>query len=115
MVRIHQDSHFVITFQRNMAKEPEKKKAKERRPQALKRDMQGEKRRMRNRIFKSQVRTAIRHLDDAIAKKDEKGAKERLDAAYSLMDKGVKRGVFKVNKASRTKSRLAARLAKASA
>lgn len=94
-----------------MAKE-ETKKAKEKRPTPLKRDLQNEKRRLRNKSFKSSVRTAIRHFDEAAQKKDEKLIKEQLDAIYSLMDKGVKRGVYKLNKASRTKSRLAARAAR---
>lgn len=94
-----------------MAKE-EAKKTKERRPTAQKRDIQNEKRRLRNRAFRSSVRTSIRHLEEAIEKGDEALTKERLSTAYSLMDKGVKRGVFKINTANRTKSRLAARAAK---
>lgn len=96
-----------------MAKESadKKKSVKVRRPTALKRDLQNEKRRMRNRAFKSQVRTVIRNLEDTLEKKDVAAATEQLNNAYSLMDKGVKRGVFKLNKANRTKSRLAARVA----
>ena len=86
---------------------------KERRPQALKRDLQNVKRRTRNRSFTSTVKTAIRQLDETIEKKDTAGIKTHLNAVYSLMDKGVKRGVYKNNTASRTKSRLAARCAKA--
>ncbi len=94
-----------------MAKEAaDKKKPKEKRPQALKRDLQNEKSRLRNRAFKSSVRTSIRHLDEAIEQGDAAAAKERLNATYSLLDKGVKRGVYKLNTASRTKSRLTARL-----
>jgi small subunit ribosomal protein S20 len=91
-----------------MAKE-EAVKAKEKRPTPLKRDLQNEKRRLRNKSFKSSVRSAIRLFDEAIPKGDEAVVKKHLDAVYSLMDKGVKRGVYKLNKASRTKSRLAAR------
>lgn len=115
MVRIHQDSHQAKNPRRGrMANEKadKKEKAKERRPQAKKRDLQNEKSRLRNRVFKSQVRTAIRHLEDSLEKKDSAAAKAQLNEAYSLMDKGVKRGIFKLNKAKRTKSRLAARLAK---
>jgi len=97
-----------------MAKEPEgknKAKAKVKRPTPLKRDIQSEKRRLRNRAFKSRVRTAIRRLDDALPKGDSAEIKKELDAVYSIMDKGVKHGVFKLNKASRTKARIAARVA----
>lgn len=94
-----------------MAKEAEKKQAKIKRPTPLKRDEQAEKSRLRNRAFRSSVRTAIRALDVTIEKGDEAQTKTALSEVYSLMDKGVKRGVFKINKASRTKARLAARTA----
>jgi len=94
--------------------EESKKKQPTRKPSALKRDLQSEKRRLRNRSFRSSVLTAVRGFESALAKKDEPAAiKEKLSTIYSLMDKGVKRGVYKANKASRTKSRLSARLTKA--
>lgn len=91
-----------------MAKEPATK-AKVKRPTPLKRDIQNEKRRLRNKAFKSSVRTAMRSFEEALPKGEEALIKEQLDNVYSLMDKGVKRGIYKLNKASRTKSRLAAR------
>lgn len=88
-----------------------KEEGKVKRPSALKRDLQNEKSRLRNRSHRASVLTSLRSLETAIA---EKGAtKEKLSALYSLMDKGVKKGVFKPQKAARTKSRLAARVAKA--
>lgn len=93
-----------------MAKEAEKKKeVLVRQPSAQKRVLQSEKRRLRNRDHKSRLRTAIRHFDESVTKKDNESIQERLNAIYSLMDKGVKQGVYKPNKASRTKARLAAR------
>jgi small subunit ribosomal protein S20 len=94
-----------------MAKEAAPAK-KEKRPSALKRDAQSERRRVANKTFRSQVRTATRSFDDLLKKGDPEASKKGLDAIYSLMDKGVKRGVYKINKASRTKARLAARLAR---
>lgn len=91
--------------------EEKKEKKKERRPSAQKRDLQSEKRRLINRNFKSQVRTAIRILEDALPKKDAALNKKHLSEIYSLMDKGVKKGIFKPNKANRTKARLAAHAA----
>lgn len=91
-----------------MAKEAAKK-TKERRPTPLKRDLQNEKRRLMNKSFKSSVRTSIRYFEETISKGDEATIKDRLNDVYSMMDKGVKRGIFKLNKASRTKARLAAR------
>ncbi len=89
-----------------MAKE-EKKKIK--RPTAQKRDIQNSKKRLANRIFKSCVRTAIRKFEESLTKGDEKISQDLLNDVYALMDKGVKNGVFKLNKASRTKSRLTAK------
>jgi small subunit ribosomal protein S20 len=84
------------------------KKVKERRPQALKRDIQNEKRRLHNRAFRSKTSTAIRALEAAITSGG--SAQERLNAVYSLVDKGVKTGMFKQNKANRVKARLTKRV-----
>jgi small subunit ribosomal protein S20 len=92
-----------------MAKESEKK-AKARIPTAQKRDKQAAARNVRNRVFKSKVRTTIRKFEAAIG--GEGNATESLKEVYSLMDKAVKKGVFPANKASRTKARMAARIAK---
>jgi small subunit ribosomal protein S20 len=92
-----------------MAKETKEKK-KERRPQAAKRMIQNEKARLRNRSFKAKLRTAVRQFDQTLPAGDVGKTQESLNQVYSLMDKGVKRGVIQKNKASRTKSRLSARL-----
>lgn len=94
-----------------MAKEQAPKK-KERRPSALKRDMQAEKARLRNKMFRSKVKTAIRSFEE---ESKTESAQTRLNEVYSLMDKGVKKGVYTRNKASRTKSRLAVKLTPANA
>lgn len=95
-----------------MAKEQDKKK-KERRPQALKRDLQNDRRRLRNRTRKSRVKTVIRSFQESLPKGDEALTQEALNAAYSIVDKCVKTGVYKANKGNRLKARLAARAAKA--
>lgn len=82
------------------------KKAKVKRPTALKRDLQNERNRIRNKAFRSKVSTAIKSATDAAS--DQIQAK--LSDVYSLMDKGVKKGVFKQNKADRFKSRITKRL-----
>ena len=94
-----------------MAKEKEAAK-KIKRPSALKRDLQNEKRRVRNKTFRSRVRTAMKQFEEILKKGESDMSKQSLSDLYSLMDKGVKHGVFTVNKASRTKARLAARLAR---
>lgn len=91
-----------------MAKDTKATK-KERRPQAEKREIQNEKRRLRNKMFRSEVRTAIRSFETTLSKGEGAATKEALNHVYSLMDKGVKKGVYNLNKASRTKGRLAAR------
>lgn len=88
-------------------------KKKEKRATALKRDIQNKKKRADNRIFKSRVRTAIRRFEEAVTKNEETTVAESLNAVYALMDKGVKKGLYKLNMASRTKSRLAAKAARA--
>ncbi len=83
-----------------------KGKPKQRRPSALKRDLQGQKRNVRNRSFKAKVNTAVRSFHETVSQKDSANLKSKLDDVYSLMDKGVKKGIYKANKANRVKSRL---------
>lgn len=100
----------MITHRGTMAKEKEEVK-KVKRPTALKRDIQNEKRRLINKAFKSKVRTAVRGFEESLTKGEPEAIKDKLNEVYSLMDKGVKKGIYKINKASRTKSRLTARVA----
>ncbi len=94
-----------------MADQKENKK-KNKRATALKRDIQNKKKRAENRIFKSRVRTSIRRFEEAVEKKEAEVIQESLNTVYALMDKGVKKGLYKLNTASRTKSRLAAKAAR---
>ena len=94
-------------------KAEKKEEGKTSRPSALKRDLQNEKKRLRNRSYRSSVQTAIRNLNTSVSQKEATDAiNTKLNAIYSLMDKGVKKGVFKPNKAARTKARLASRIVK---
>ncbi len=93
-----------------MAEEKTKKESKVRRPTALKRDLQNEKRRLANRAFKAEVHTAVRSVEATLIKGEKNLIKEKLSEVFSLMDKGVKTGVFKMNKAGRDKSRLSKRI-----
>jgi small subunit ribosomal protein S20 len=94
-----------------MAKEKAKENKKVKRPTAAKRDIQNAKRRLNNKMYKSRVRTAVRAFQESLPKGDEALIKEKLNEVYSLLDKCAKKGVFKLNKVSRTKSRLTARAA----
>ncbi len=91
-----------------MAEEKKEKKAAKI-TSAKKRDKQSAKRRVANRGFKATIRTAVRSFEESLGT-DKEAAKKELAAVYSLLDKGVKTGRFKTNKAARTKSRLSARL-----
>lgn len=91
------------------------KEKKTKRPTAKKRDIRNNKRRMMNKVFKSRIRTAVRDFEKSINDSQASLAKEKLQEVYSLMDKAVKKGIYKINKASRTKSRLTAKYATLSA
>jgi small subunit ribosomal protein S20 len=73
---------------------------------AAKRVRQDEKRRMRNRINKSKLRTALKKYDGAEDKA------EALPKAFAALDRAVGKGVIHRNKADRKKSRLAKKLQK---
>ena len=93
--------------------EEKKAEVKTKKPSALKRDLQNEKKRLSNRSYRASVLTSIRSFENSLSSKEAPEAvKTKLNEIYSLMDKGVKHGVFKSQKAARTKSRLTARLAK---
>lgn len=76
---------------------------------ALKRMRQNEERRVRNMSFKSRVKTAVKRFLSASESKSE-DAEALLRSAASLLDKGVSKGIFHKNTASRTVARLSKRL-----
>ncbi|HEV3270236.1 MAG TPA: 30S ribosomal protein S20 [Candidatus Rhabdochlamydia sp.] len=84
----------------------EKKDKQVKRPSAEKRNIQSKKRNLCNRALKARVNSASRSLKEALSQKDAPLIQEKLNEVYSLMDKSVKKGVFKINKASRLKARL---------
>ena len=77
---------------------------------ALKRARQTETRTEVNRANRSQVRTSLRALREALTKGDTKAAQEQYRATVSTLDKGVRKGVLHSNTVSRYKSRLNARV-----
>jgi len=88
-----------------MAEEKKEEGQKTKRPTPLKRDMQNEKRRIHNKSYRAKVLTAIRSLEGSLAQKETSSLQQKLNALYSLCDKGVKTGIFKQSKANRIKSR----------
>jgi small subunit ribosomal protein S20 len=72
----------------------------------LKRRRQNEVRRDRNRAARTRVRNAIKALRGAISTGDASQVKELLPKTVSVIENGVRKGVFQRNTASRYKSRL---------
>ncbi len=83
--------------------------------QAKKRARQAEIHRQRNVAFRSQIRTAIKKVLKAVHDKDIAGGQMALREASSVIDRGISRGIMHRNTAARYKSRLNARLHRASA
>ena len=73
---------------------------------AKKRVLIAEARTMRNKAIKSEVKTAIKKVDAAVAAKDAEAAKANLKAAISVMSKATSKGVYHKNTTSRKISRL---------
>lgn len=73
---------------------------------ALKRLRQNVKRRERNRYWKSNMRTAIKKVREAVAEEDQNGAQESLRAAIKTIDHVASKGVIHKRTASRKVSRL---------
>lgn len=65
-----------------------------------------------NKNRKSEIRTAVRKVEEAITGGDKKAATAALKAAEPQIMKGVSRGVIHKNTGSRKVSRLAARVKK---
>lgn len=69
-----------------------------------KRNITNEKSRMRNRAVKSELKTATRHVKDAVADKNGAEAYAAALAACRLMDKAASKGVIHKNQAANRKS-----------
>ena len=62
---------------------------------------------MRHKSRRNMIYTMEKKFRAAVEAKDETLAKDLLNKQYAVLDKAVKNGTFKKNKASRKKSRLA--------
>jgi small subunit ribosomal protein S20 len=74
---------------------------------AIKRMRQNEKRRLRNKVAMSEMRTAIKKFRSLVAEKRREDALGSLPGVYALIDRTRKKGVIHANTAARYKSRLA--------
>ena len=79
-------------------------------PQAKKRARQIERRTAVNKTRKSRIRTFIRKVEEAIESSDKNAAVAALRAAQPELMRGVTKGIFHKNTASRKVSRLASRV-----
>ena len=79
---------------------------------AIKRVNADKKKNLRNRMVKSQVKTAVKRFTTAISSADG-GAQQELVKAASVMDKAVAKGIVHKNTANRKKARMAKALHKA--
>lgn len=79
-------------------------------PQAKKRARQSARRLEVNKARRSRIRTHLRAVEEAIASGDKDAATAALKAAQPELMRGVTKGVYHKNTASRKMSRLAARV-----
>jgi small subunit ribosomal protein S20 len=79
-------------------------------PQSKKRARQNLARFQINKARRSRIRTYLRRVEEAIASGDKSAAAEALKAAQPELMRGVTKGVFHKNTASRKMSRLSARV-----
>ncbi|MFW2589587.1 30S ribosomal protein S20 [Sagittula sp. SSi028] len=78
--------------------------------QSKKRARQSEKRYAVNKARRSRIRTYLRKVEEAIASGDQSAAQDALKAVQPELMRGVTKGIFHKNTASRKMSRLAARV-----
>jgi small subunit ribosomal protein S20 len=73
---------------------------------AEKRARQNEKRRLRNKAVKTRIKNITKDVRQASDENAKEAAKAKMDAAQSLIDKAVKKGVIHKKTAARKISRL---------
>jgi small subunit ribosomal protein S20 len=81
---------------------------------AIKRVEVAERNRVRNKSWKSAVRTVRNELAESVKSGDPKKASNSLHKAYQVIDKAVSKGILHKNSAARKKSRMASQVLKLS-
>ncbi len=71
-----------------------------------KRARKAEENRLRNKAFKSRLKTAIKKYESALQEDNQEAARDDLLQVTSLIDKSVNKGVMHKNTAARRKSSL---------
>ena len=82
---------------------------------ALKANRQNIRRREHNRQMRSKLRSALKAIRISLEAKDLSAAKTALNQTVSIVDKMATKGIIHRNTAGRYKSRLSARMSKATA
>ena len=77
-----------------------------------KRHAQSERRRIHNKALHSEVRTSVKKFLQFVTAGSKADAQKQYLETQQLLDSGVRKGIFHINTASRTKSRLTQRLNK---
>jgi small subunit ribosomal protein S20 len=78
----------------------------------IKRNRTNERRRLRNKAVKSELKTAVRRFREAADGGDSATATTALRSATRLLDKAASKGVIHKNQAANRKSAMASRAAK---
>ena len=73
----------------------------------IKRNRTNEKARLRNKAVKSEVKTLVRRVREAVTSGDKEAAEANLKVAARKLDKAVSKGVLHANQAAQRKSKLA--------
>ena len=73
---------------------------------AIKRLRSAERRRLHNRVFRGQARTAVKKARGLMAAGNLEEAREAVQAASRALDKAAAKGIIHKNNAARRKSRL---------
>jgi small subunit ribosomal protein S20 len=73
---------------------------------AIKRLRSAERRRLHNRVFRGQARTAVKKARSLMAAGNLEEAREAVQAASRALDKAAAKGIIHKNNAARRKSRL---------
>ncbi len=82
-----------------------------RHPSAIERNRQNVKRRERNRVVRSRVKSDVRKVREAADRQDQTGAERELRAAIKEISKAASKGILHRNNASRRIARLSKRVA----
>ncbi len=73
---------------------------------AAKRQRQNEKRRLRNRMVRSRIRTTVKGIMELVRVGNKEEVEKKYREFVSLMDRAVSKGVYHKNTAARKKSRV---------